>query len=343
MDDCIPIHKLKKEPYFRSMNISCAEHCPMDILLEELSGLSDVNTLVIGVGECVYYSRKIPFSEDCKNWSYGLSNEEIVFGDLRGIASALKILTQSPYRTVCIFTCVPSLMNLDSDALKYQFPDVVFISAPDYKGISPYDILEELYFLLFRDCPAGQEEGISVWEKMGENENSLERIGSKLRAKIHVVNHPDYLKLLEYLANKFPLTVIDNSRFHPVCFYEKYAEILHLQEADIRQVALYTKQLERYGRIHVKGPCACDFAAYLHKAGVKISCITFDGRCYHARAARILRELPGDTPVCFVPSKAPVQNGSEILDFLPYREEILNRTGMDRLRFMLSKMEDLCR
>lgn len=40
-------------------------------------------------------------------------------------------------------------MNIDADSLKSRFSDTAFLSAPDYNGISAYDILSELYYVLF--------------------------------------------------------------------------------------------------------------------------------------------------------------------------------------------------
>ena len=78
MPDFVPVKALKKEPLRASCAIDCAQHCPMDILLEELHEMGDVDVLVVGVGECAYYSRKMPFSGGRRNWAYQLEDREII-------------------------------------------------------------------------------------------------------------------------------------------------------------------------------------------------------------------------------------------------------------------------
>src|SRR5699024_5939901 len=89
MPDFVPVKALKKEPLRASCAIDCAQHCPMDILLEELHEMGDVDVLVVGVGECAYYSRKMPFSGGQRNWAYQLEDREIIFGELSGLDAAL--------------------------------------------------------------------------------------------------------------------------------------------------------------------------------------------------------------------------------------------------------------
>ena len=50
MPDFVPVKALKKEPLRASCAIDCAQHCPMDILLEELHEMGDVDVLVVGGG-----------------------------------------------------------------------------------------------------------------------------------------------------------------------------------------------------------------------------------------------------------------------------------------------------
>ena len=337
-DKWILVHYLKIEPYLPSASVSCADHCPMDALLEELAEMGDVNALVVGVGECVYYSRKIPFAAGCENWAYALDEREIIFGEADGLSAALAALSCTGHRTVCIFTCIPSLMNLNFDSLAAQFPEVVFLAAPAYTGISPYDSLSELYLRLFGDEEAGGTEDVSVWE-FGVLSGADVR--KKLRAGTHIVNHPRYLRLLCRLAETAPLTVVDNSRFQSIDYYRRYATPLGVSAAAIDEADRLSSRIARVGWVNVKGASACDFAAFLHSIGVKIGAVVFDGRAYHVHNDSLLRELSGETEVSFDMADTP-KNGAVTLDFSVYRDEISERKGLDRLLFMLKRAGELC-
>ncbi|MBS6474467.1 MAG: hypothetical protein KH354_00545 [Clostridiales bacterium] len=342
MSKWICVKNLKKEPYRKTANISCAEHCPMDILLEELSGMGDINTLVVGVGECAYYSKKIPFAERCKNWAYELANEEIIFGDVNGICKALERLSDSPYMTVCIFTCIPCLMNLQFDEIKQKFPNVIFLSAPDYKGISPCDILDELYVSLFGKFKAGEKEEISIWS--WNEECSVQESREKLLAKNHIVNNYHYVRLFDCLMKKFPITVIDNSRFQSADFYRTYASELHIEQADIYNLEELNEQVLSVRKpFTVKGSFACDFAAYLHMLGAEVKYVVVNIYAYSEHAYKILHELPADVLVCFDWSAQLDEAETLILDFSACQKALSERQGFERLLFMMHRAEELCR
>lgn len=313
----------------------------MDVALERLFELKTMNALVVGVGECSYYSRKIPFADGCKNWAYDLTNDEIVFGDMSGIRAALEELSQLENKTVCIFTCIPCLMNFGFDELKLQFPDVIFLAAPDYKGISPYDALDEFYCLLFGDIEAGRNNGISIWN--WGDDASADAITQKALAKTHIVYDYHYLRLLSQLAEKHGITVVDNSRFQSSDYYRTYMSELGLNEAEISELDRMNEVLRSVGKdIVVKGPCSCDFAAYLSKIGVKVAGVITSSRVYNQRTYNILRELPEDALVCFGAPDEPLPD-AVVWDFSKYQDEISERQGFERLKFMLCKAEELCR
>lgn len=340
MGEFITVKNLKKEPYMCSASIFFAEHCQMDVVLEELCGIEGINSLVVGVGECAYYSQKIPFSKNSKSWAYGLSNEEIIFGDLIGIEKALEELMDAQNKTICIFTCIPCLMNLDSDALKMRFPNVAFLSAPDYKGISSYDIRKEVYYTLFKDEETGKVDGISVWD--WNNEVSIDAIRKRLQAKTHIIKNANYLKLFEHLALKYSILVIDDTRFNTASFYRKFAKELKLNENDIAEVEKLIEHLGSYHKINIRGTCAIDFAACLNVAGANVGSIAINGRAYNQRTHGLLKELPQDTPISFEETSVFPESDAVELDFSPYSKEISQKSGMDRLLFMLRRAEELC-
>ncbi len=104
MDSFTPARKIKKLPTVRSYAASACGHCPMDILLEELCTFPDVNALVVGVGECVYYAAKQPFQAGCRSWGFALGDNEIVFGDTSALEEALDQIGDNGLTTVCIMT-----------------------------------------------------------------------------------------------------------------------------------------------------------------------------------------------------------------------------------------------
>ena len=74
--------KLVKYKYLNSYKNCLATHCKMDVILEELTMFSSFNVLVIGVFECSFYSKKVIFNKNAKNYSYLLTDKEIVFASL---------------------------------------------------------------------------------------------------------------------------------------------------------------------------------------------------------------------------------------------------------------------
>ena len=205
------VKKLRKEPFLPSCDISCAQHCAMDVALEELFELSDVNALVIGVGECVYYSRKLPFAEPKRNWAFSLTDNEIVFGDVSKIEDALTEIGDNGFTTVVIATCVPSIMNLDLEGVVAGQKNAVLLKAPDFSGVSSYDIICELYRVLAGGVKSGSEKRVELWEG---NVGSLENFRKKLNAGVHIVNDRRYLRALKDLSGKFDIKVIDNTALH---------------------------------------------------------------------------------------------------------------------------------
>ena len=78
-------------------------------------------------------------------------------------------------------------MNLDIESfIGTRFENVVCISAPDYAGISSYDCLSDLYYVLLKDIKPNPIEKVQVWRGGGE-ERSFADIREKLNAKTHIV------------------------------------------------------------------------------------------------------------------------------------------------------------
>lgn len=132
----------------RSYAACRADHCAMDILLEEIYSIDNAEALVIGVGECSFYSRKLEFPDGRKNWAYELSDSEIVFGDITGIRKAVIEMSRPDKILVCIVTCIPALMNAELLPLEDEFPNLRIFYAPDFKNESKEDLISRLHAAL---------------------------------------------------------------------------------------------------------------------------------------------------------------------------------------------------
>lgn len=162
MDKFIKANSLRMSSLLPLCAVSSPKHCAMHIALEELFYMDGTDVLVVGTGECAYYSRKNLFPNGRLNWAYELSDREVVFGDIGGVETALRMMAESGRKVVCISTCIPSLIGLDLVSLCDK-TGAVYLSAADYERIDPSDILEDLYSVLFAGFPAGSQGGKSVW------------------------------------------------------------------------------------------------------------------------------------------------------------------------------------
>ena len=150
MSKFVLVKDLKKEPIISSFDVVYSNHCPLDLIIEEVIALGNLNLLTIGVSECNFYSKKQKINKNLINWSYEITDTEIIFGDYKDLDKTFNLLEKSNKKTVVIMTCIPCLINLDID--KYQKNDkFIFVKAPHYKGISFIDSLNELYLQIFKN------------------------------------------------------------------------------------------------------------------------------------------------------------------------------------------------
>lgn len=217
---------------------------------------------------------------------------------------------------------------------------MAFLSAPDYKGISAYDILNELYYVLFCNEESGKLDSISIWD--WQPNYSVDDVKCKLQAKTHIVKNASYLKLLENLAEKYNIKIIDDTHFNTVDFYYKYADELNIDKSSVDEIECSLKILASCGKINVRGTCAADFAACLNASGVNIRGVVMNEKAYNERTYRLLKALPEDTFISFEQTAAFTENDALEVDFSPYRDEIAEKSGIDRLLFMLRKAVKLC-
>lgn len=336
MNDFIPVKKLKKEPFIPSCDISFAQHCAMDVVLEEVLELSDLNLLVLGVGECVYYSQKQPFAGNRRNWAYKLTDREIVFGDMQGVEDAISDISTNGLKTVCVITCIPSIMNLDIESITDNRDDIIVINAPDFKGISAYDILGELYFQLLKDVNLDVADGVSIWEK---DFSSLDSLVENLQSRTHIVRNSKYLKALENLSKKFNLEIIDDTHFQSVDFYKANKALIGVSDDTLSKITEITKKLKGK-RLNIKSAKAYEYALFLQNNGCEIGSVVF--AVYNEDAYNRCMKLGDKVKVSLdYRSELPI-DGAINIDLSKFDEEIFQTCGVNRLCKMLEKTEELC-
>lgn len=336
MDEFVTADQLKKEQYVRTVDVRFARHCAMDILLEELAWLSDVDVLVLGVGECAFYSRKAVFPDNRRNWAYELTDKEIVFGDTQEIRKAVEELSASGRFVVAIVTCVPSIMNFDLGELEDSFPLFRVIFAPDFKGISETDCLSDLYCILLKNCESGIKEGISVWT--GE-ERSVAEMQAKLACKAHIVKSRKYLSFFEKQAGQGSVELIDDCSFFSLKYYETRREKYKLAESDIAQMRRATDKLKALGPLRVAGPFAADFALFLQEEGGEIESVAFGSYDLHTYEA--CKKFNPSVKIYI--NRTAGFSGRGSIDLFSRADEIFALNGAKRLGFMLGIAEEICR
>ncbi len=287
MDKFIPAHRVKNLPLVKSYSVSACGHCPMDLIIEELCGFPDVNVLVVGVGECVYYAAKQPFAGG-RNWGFELTDQELVFGNTIEIEQALRRIADNGMMTVCIMTCIPSIMNLEPELPTAEMENCVIVKAPDYTAISPDDILSELYLQIGKNLTPHPGQG-QTWEQV----DSIRQMQQKLTQGIHVVNQRKFLDFVRHFESQ-GLTVIDQTVFHPLNYYEENGALLGIDQSDIDEMRGIVRRFAESGAVfHLKGRHAIYLANFLNEEHVPVAYAVTDGadRYQYAQCAIASEEL----------------------------------------------------
>ncbi len=209
------IKDLKKEKLINIKTCSNLIHCKMDIILEELIYLNNFNVLVLGVNECCYFSKKINLNK-YKNYSYLLTDNELVFGDLSNLEKTFEYFSSLNNKTIVIVTCIPSIMNLDIEGLILnKFNNLIYINAIDYNGLNEYDVLSDLIYKAFiNETDIGIKDDISIYNY---DLISYKKIKELLNNKEHHIYNKYYYKLFDNLLIKYPyLKIYDEYSLYPI-------------------------------------------------------------------------------------------------------------------------------
>lgn len=333
MSEFISVKKLKKEPFLPSCDVCYAEHCAMDVVLEEVFGLTDLNLLVLGVGECAFYSQKQSFGEKRRNWAYQLTDREIVFGDICGVENAVDEISANGLKTVCVATCIPCIMNLELERIMDNRDNAILLNAPNFKGISAYDILSEFYYQLLKNAAVDPKNAVAVWEK---DFDSVDAFIKNLQAKTHIVKNKKYLKAIAYLSKKSQLEIIDDTHFYSV---ESYRSRGQNGEA-VSKIKTVVAKLKGK-RVNVKCAKAYEFALFLQNAGCEISSIVCS--VYNEDAYDRCMQLGEGVRVSLDYRSELPSDGAVNIDLSQFDEEFFQTYGVDKLSKMLEKTEEICR
>lgn len=282
MDKFIPAKRVKNNLPISSFSVSCCGHCPMDIIIEELCGFPDVNVLVVGVGECVYYSMKQTFCSGCRCWGFELTDNELIFGSTEELEKALNEIADNGFMTVCIMTCIPAIMDLPIGDILQNHENMVLVKAPDYTQISSDDILSELYEQIGKKLSPhpGQSQ---IWEQVG----SVREMKEKLTCATHIVNNRKFLDFIRSFK-QHSISMIDNTVFHSLDFYEKNREALCINPEEIRQLRRIVQRFAESGCIfNIKSKHAVALANFLGEATIPVAYVVTDGADKYKFAACI--------------------------------------------------------
>lgn len=266
-NDFIINKKLIKYKYLNSYKICCATHCKMDIVLEELSMFSNFNILVVGVFECSFYSKKIIFDNKTKNYSYLLTDKEIVFSELSELDRALAYMNSLKNKTFVLSTCIPQINNLDIKSLIGKYDNLILLNVEDYTSCNSNDILSNFYLTLkpFLKNNNIIKNKISINDY---NKNILNNLNKALEHKILIVNNRKYLTLLNSFDNHL---IIDNTHIQQLSFYKDHCKELNIPLSKINKL---DKKLidfsKKYDSISIKSKYAVYLALLFYEYQIDI-------------------------------------------------------------------------
>lgn len=337
MNNLNKISKIKKQPYIKDYTIASCRHCPMDIAIEELQHITDTNVLVIGVGECVFYSKKINLGTGRHNWAFDLSDNELVFGDTSEISKAIRDISDNNLFTICILTCIPSIINLNLQYDIAQMANTILLPAAHYANISEYDIIPQLYLQIAQKKDITPNNGICVWE---DEICTTQDFYSKLCASTQIVNNNKYLKAVRYICDKHNLTIIDNTSFQKIEYYKKYKDLLCISEQDIQYVTSTTKRILSTPRsMSIKCAYAYDLATFFSYFDAQIDTLILPEWTNEIKEKCL--KISKDLMLGFDYS-IDINNSDLNIDLSNFDDQIKEFVGFEKLKFMIRKVEDIC-
>ncbi len=288
------IKELKKEMIISSYNVFHFPHCPLDYILEEAEALKKINILTLGTGECCFYTSKQPFDNKRINWSYTMQDQELVLGNLKELESTFQLINEHPYPTIVVITCIPSLMNLDIENLCKKYSKLILIQAPCFKMIHSIDILTDFYDQVFKNCELTLTKKVSI---IDNKVYTYDEIISLLSSQTLIVQNVHFLKLAQSLKERYPITIIDNTKVQDLSFYQKNKKLLAIDENIILYIEENLPKIDRSKKYAIQSKYASSLAYFLQKQGIVIHSIYLP---YHSKVIDDeLKKLNPDTEIYF--------------------------------------------
>lgn len=324
--------KLTKYKQLNSYKNCCATHCKMDIVLEELSLFSCFNILVIGVFECSFYSKKIIFDKKNKNYSYLLTDKEIVFSDLDELDKSLAYMNSLDKHTFVLSTCIPQINNLDIKSLIRKYPNLILLNVEDYTSCNSNDILSNFYLLL---KPFLRNDMI-IKNKITLNDyskNIISNLNNTLKHKLIIVNNFKYLALLNSFENHL---IIDNTHIQQLSFYKTYYKELNIPLNKVLKVEKKILSfMQKYNSISIKSRYAIYLASLFYDYNIKIDqLITIE---FNINAYNTLKKINDDCLISF-DYTSTLNKKNKTYNLIIDDEKINNYSNFDKIYYIINEV-----
>lgn len=324
--------KIVKYKYLTSYKNCLATHCKMDVILEELAMFNSFNVLVIGVFECSFHSKKVIFNKNVKNYSYLLTDKEIVFASLDELNNTLKYMNSLDGYTFVLSTCIPQINNLNIKSLVSKYEKLIFLSVEDYTSCNSYDILSNFYLSLkqfLNDTKIDKEKIIID----NYDKNIIINLNKALQYKTLIINNSKYLTLFNSFPNHL---IIDNSVIQPLSFYKTYHKELNIS---LNKLLKLEKKLEafanKYQKISIKSYYAPYIATLFLEFKLKINKIITSN--YNINVYNALKTLNDDCLISFNGSLS-LSKSVNTYNLIIDDKKIYNMSNFDKICYIIDEV-----
>lgn len=273
-----------------AMDVGC--HCPMDYVLEEALNFDMLDTLIVGIGECAFYSKLITSEYGQQHWSYRLADNDLVFGCEKQIKQCVtEMLANTSNDLLILVTCIPNIANLDIEGYIRELNQdkrIYILATPHFKGFSPFDSILDLYSLLLsRQVRTSTRDAVAVW---GENKSivckfkqehivgqtTIARLGELLECQRHIVFERRYLRGVKDYCDKYNLPLYNFVGLEVADVYSTY-----YKELGVKDVSAKARQLEEQiklkpKKVAIKARHGVEIAKYLANFGIKTTLLIVD-------------------------------------------------------------------
>ncbi|MDY2887941.1 MAG: hypothetical protein SOU19_00060 [Candidatus Caccosoma sp.] len=324
--------KLVKYKYLNSYKNCLATHCKMDVILEELTMFSSFNVLVIGVFECSFYSKKVIFNKNVKNYSYLLTDKEIVFASLDELNKTLKYMNSLKGNTLVLSTCIPQINNLNIKSLVNKYEKLILLNVEEYTSCNSYDILSDFYLSLkcFLNDNNINKEKIVI---NNYSKNIITNLNKALQYKTIIINNNKYLALFNSFTNHI---IINNSIIQPLSFYKAYFKELNIS---LNKISKIEKKIQafasKYKMISIKSFYAPYIATLFYDYQIKINKIITSN--YNINVYNALKTLNDDCLISF-DSSLSLNKNANTYNLVIDDEKLYNLSNFNKVCYIIDEV-----